>query len=118
MDRHYTKETCADLKLFTLEERPGGRVLRGKALYNDQDSELTFVENAPRGKRSVEIGRTMHGRFVRRPDGLYTLTFRVDADMRYLRAVLVAEAGEAAAAVAFDRRVVLSNIKINQNESF
>ena len=106
MDRHYMKECGADLKLFTTDERPAGRILRGKALYNDQESEMTFVENAPRGPRSVEVGRTAHSRFVRRPDGLYTITFRVDAGMPYLRQVLVAEVNELAKLLVDDRKRV------------
>lgn len=106
MDRHYTKRYGADLKLFTTDERPAGRILRGKALYNDQESEMTFVENAPRGPRSVEVGRTAHSRFVRRPDGLYTITFRVDAGMPYLRQVLVAEVNELAKLLLDDRKGV------------
>lgn len=106
MDRHYTKEYGANLKLFTTDDRPAGRILRGKALYNDQESEMTFVENAPRGPRSVEVGRTAHSRFVRRPDGLYTITFRVDAGMPYLRQVLVAEVNELSRLLVEDRKGV------------
>lgn len=106
MDRHYSKKERADLKLFTLEEGAGGRILRGRALYNDCENEMTFVENAPRGARSVEVGRTVHGRCVRRPDGLYTFTLRIDADMKYLRANLVAEANEIANVIEKDRKEV------------
>lgn len=106
MDRHYSKKESADLKLFTIGGCASGRILRGKALYNDCENEMTFVENTPRGVRSVEVGRTVHGRCVRRPDGLYTFTLRIDADMKYLRANLVAEAGEVATLIERDRKGV------------
>ena len=66
-------------------------ILRGKALLNECDKRLTFIQNKPRGKRSVEIGRSDHSRIVRRPDGLYTLTFRFDAKERYLKELLLSE---------------------------
>lgn len=105
MVKHYKKESNADLRLFTLEEDASGRVLRGKALYNGEEKEMTFVENAPRGPRSVEVGRTVHSRCVRRPDGLYTVTFGVDAGMRYLRANLVAEVGELVRVILADKEL-------------
>ena len=106
MDRHYSKKERADLKLFTLEVGVSGRILRGRALYNDCENEMTFVENTPRGARSVEVGRTVHGRCVRRPDGLYTFTLRIDADIKYLRANLVAEVNEIASIIENDRKGV------------
>lgn len=66
-------------------------ILRGKALLNECEQRLTFIQNKPRGKRSVEIGRSDHSRIVRRPDGLYTLTFRFDAKERYLKELLLSE---------------------------
>lgn len=94
MDRHYVKQDKAALRLFTLKEDASGEVLRGKALYNGHEKEMTFVENMPRGPRSVEVGRTVHSRMVRRPDGKYTVTFRVEAGTKYLRQQLVAEVGD------------------------
>ena len=70
------------------------RILRGRALLNPVESEFTFVENLPRGPRSVEVRRTGHARVVRRPDGLYTLTFRFDINEKYIRPALVAELNE------------------------
>lgn len=66
-------------------------ILRGKGLLNQQESRFTFVQNAPRGARSVEIGRTAHSRSVRRPDGLYTVTFRFDAGEKQVLPALLAE---------------------------
>lgn len=73
------------------QERPNMRVMRGKALLDDDANDLKFVENGPRGPRSVEVGRTMHSRFVRRPDGNYTVTIRCDGRNKYLREELIAE---------------------------
>lgn len=66
-------------------------LLRGRALLNPEDYEMTFVENNPRGARSVEVGRTPHSRFVKRPDGAYTLTLRFRHDEKYIKEVLISE---------------------------
>ena len=79
-----------DVAIFS-QERPNMRVMRGKALLDDEANDLKFVENEPRGPRSVEVGRTMHSRFVRRPDGNYTVTIRCDGRNKYLREELTSE---------------------------
>lgn len=73
------------------QEKPNMRVMRGKALLDTASADFKFVENEPRGARSVEICRSLHSRCVRRPDGRYTLTFRLDAGQKYLREAVVAE---------------------------
>lgn len=79
------------------------KFMRGKALIDVDRREMTFVENAPRVNRSVEVGRTMHSRFVRRPDNLYTITFRISGEEKYLSEGLVAEIREISKAIAIDR---------------
>lgn len=79
------------------------KFMRGKALIDVDRREMTFVENAPRVNRSVEVGRTMHSRFVRRPDNLYTITFRVTGEEKYFSEGLVAEIREISKAIATDR---------------
>lgn len=79
------------------------KFMRGKALIDVDRREMTFVENAPRVNRSVEVGRTMHSRFVRRPDNLYTITFRISGEEKYLSEGLVAEIREISKAIATDR---------------
>ena len=54
--------------------------MSGKILVNVVERCQLFVENKPRGPRSVEIMRTPHSRMVRRPNGKYTLTFRFTAE--------------------------------------
>lgn len=83
---------------------PNMRVMRGKALLDDEAMDFKFVENAPRGPRSVEVGRTVHSRFVRRPDGLYTVTFRCDASTKYLRETLTAEVAEIVRIITADKK--------------
>lgn len=78
------------------------RLLRGRALLNLDEADLTFVENAPRGPRSVEVGRTNHSRFVRRHDNGYTLTFRFFADEKYLQSTLIAEVRNIVKAIQAD----------------
>lgn len=82
---------------------PQMRVMRGKALLDSGDKRLTFIENTLRGPRSVEVGRTLHSRYVRRPDGLYTITLRVNADTKYLTETLVSEIREVSKVIAEDR---------------
>lgn len=93
-----------DVSLQT-QQTPNMRVMSGKALLDDEANDFKFVENAPRGARSVEVGRTPHSRFVRRPDGLYTVTFRCDASSRYLREELTAEVADIVKAITEDRKL-------------
>lgn len=84
------KDFCIDL--YTQSDAVMNRVLSGKALVNPEKGEMLFAQNAPRGKRSIEISRTAHGRLVRRPDGRYTLTFgSMLATEKQLREQLLAE---------------------------
>lgn len=66
-------------------------LLNGRALLNPERRTLAFVQNTPRGPRSKEVGRTEHGRYVCRPDGMYTLTMRFAANERNLREQLISE---------------------------
>lgn len=73
------------------EVNPDMHVLNGKGLLNQHESRFTFIQNEPRGPRSVEVGRTKHCRIVRRPDGKYTATLRFGAGEQQLLAALLAE---------------------------
>lgn len=105
---------------YTLEmqaqEDSNMNVLRGKGLLNVNESRFTFVQNAPRGPRSVEVGRTAHSRFVRRPDGLYTATLRFDAGEKYILAALIAEVRSIAKVAQADRAAMLAAEKIQKKE--
>lgn len=81
---------------------PNMRVMRGKALFDDEASDFKFVENEPRGPRSQEVGRTNHSRFVRRPDGNYTITLRCNGNEKYLQETLVAEVREIVKSIKLD----------------
>ena len=77
------------------QERRNMTVLRGKAILNEEESRLMFVQNPPRGPRSLEVSRTAHSRLVRRvSDGNYTLTFRFTGSEKYLMSSLIAEIRE------------------------
>lgn len=80
-----------DVSILTQRGDPNMRVMAGKALLDDESQDMKFVENPPRGPRSVEVGRTAHSRYIRRPDGMYTITLRVDASNKYLRETLTSE---------------------------
>ena len=91
----YTRLQKMDLDLYTREVQIENRTLTGKALLNKEKGEFIFAQNAPRGARSIEIGRTRHSRFVRRPDGDYTVTFSaLKPDEKNLLEQLLAEMRE------------------------
>lgn len=94
------KDICVDM--YTQQEHNEKRVLNGKGLLNTEKGEFIFAQNAPRGARSVEVGRTAHSRFVRRPDGLYTVTFRVNTSEKNFGEILLAEVREVAKALKDD----------------
>lgn len=101
---HYNRLSKMSVDMFTLDEKPEMKLLRGRALLNPEKSELAFVQNTPRGARSVEVGRTLHSRYVRRPDGGYTATFRFDGDERNLREKLLSEVREMVTMVGEDMK--------------
>lgn len=86
------------------------RIVKGKVLLDSERYCMTFVQNLPRGPRSVEVGRTTDGRFVRRPDGVYTLTLHANPHDRYLKANLVAQIRNAA-------DIILNDIKIQSSKT-
>ena len=92
------------MDMYTQVDAVEKRLLNGKALLNTEKGEFIFAQNPPRGPRSIEIGRTAHSRFVRRPDGLYTVTFRVDVQERNLREQLLAEVRDITKALKIDNQ--------------
>lgn len=97
------------------QKSPNMRVMNGKALLDVGGNDFKFVENAPRGPRSVEVGRTMHSRFVRRPDGLYTVTLRLAAGTKYLREAITAEIADIIKAIELDSKVEKAKRKEAEN---
>ena len=92
------------------------RVMAGKALLDEESSDMKFVENPPRGPRSIEVGRTAHSRYIRRPDGLYTITLRVDATHKYLRETLTSEIAEIAKNIELDYKLVRKELARTKGE--
>ena len=90
------------VKLITTRGHAAHRAMKGRALVLPTEGELIFQETTPRGPRSVEVGRTGHCRLVRRPDGDYTLTFRVNAGLKYMSSQLVAEVRTIASMIEAD----------------
>lgn len=87
----YSKLTDMSVEMQSQTKRDM-TLLHGKAVLNESEKRFTFLQNPPRGKRSTEVGRTMHGRMVRRNDGLYTLTFRmIDMNEKYISESLISE---------------------------
>lgn len=98
------------------QRAPNMRVMRGKALLDAAVADFKFVENEPRGPRSVEVGRTAHSRFVRRPDEGYTITFRVVAGTKFLRESLTAEVAEVVKLVEADAAAIKAAKKAAEKE--
>lgn len=104
------KDICVDL--YTQEEEVEKRLLSGRALLNCEKGEFVFAQNAPRGPRSTEIGRTPHARFIRRPDGRYTITFScMDAEERNLREQLLAEVRTICTVMQSDRQKCVRELR-------
>lgn len=88
---HYKNMSDMSVDMYTVDADPENKLLRGRALLNPQKKEFAFVQNTPRGPRSVEVGRTLHSRYVCRPDGGYTVTVRFGAEEKNIREQLLAE---------------------------
>ncbi|MCR4812447.1 MAG: hypothetical protein K5867_07675 [Bacteroidales bacterium] len=78
------------------QEKLQCQTVRGKGMYNRWDKEFLFIQDGPSGPRSKELMRTAHSRLVRRPDGLYTLTFRFSDEEHGIMKSLVNEMKEIA----------------------
>lgn len=98
------------------QRQPNMRVMRGKALLDAAVADFKFVENEPRGPRSIEVGRTAHARFVRRPDEGYTITFRVTPGSKFLRETLTAEVAEVVKLVEADAAALKAAKKAAEKE--
>lgn len=83
---------CVDV--FSTLDDVDKRLIRGRAIVDNDDSRVTIVQNEPRGPRSKEIGRTFHARVVRRPDGGYTATFRCQPGEKWRTEMLINESRE------------------------
>lgn len=101
---HYKRLPDMSVDMYTLDEEPEMQLLRGRALLNPDKKEFAFVQNTPRGPRSVEVGRTLHARYVRRPDGGYTATVRFEGDESQLREKLLSEVREMVTMVGEDMK--------------
>lgn len=86
------ESVCVDV--FSTLDDVDKRLIRGRAIVDNEDSRVTIVQNEPRGPRSKEIGRTLHARVVRRPDGGYTATFRCRPKEKWRVEMLINEARE------------------------
>lgn len=67
------------------------KIRRGKAFVNVVDKELTFIQDQPRGERSTEVGRSLHGRMRKKPNGRYGLNFTFAIDEKFIKENLLVE---------------------------
>ncbi len=108
----FSKIEGIDLTMQT-QAKKNMTLLRGKAVLNEECKNFTFLQNPPRGPRSVEVCRTAHSRMVRRPDGDYTLTIRFDASEKYVREALLSELRDVVKAAGKDKE----NLKTKEKEA-
>ena len=83
-----------NVTLHKRQEELDRQIVGGKLLLWKASKEVTFVQNAPRGARSVEIHRTAHARLVRLKDGRYSVRLRFAANERQVGYQLIAEMRE------------------------
>lgn len=108
----YKRYTDYNVDLYTLDSSIERRILSGKALISPEKNEFIFSQNPPRGQRSVEIGRTLHCRFRRCPNGGYVATFRFEGSEKNIREQLIAEIRDVYRGVEFD----LKKVKITEKQ--
>lgn len=82
------------VNLHKRQEEVDRQIVGGKLLLWKAKNEVTFVQNAPRGARSVEIHRTAHARLVRLVNGHYSVRLRFSASERQVGYQLIAEIRE------------------------
>lgn len=111
VDSTYQKFSDYTLKVLSREANATRRAFGAKVVILPEDSETWITENKPRGPSSKEVGRSIHGRMVRRLDGRYTLTFRFDADEKVLREQLLAEMRNMATVAIEDRNEIKKSQK-------
>lgn len=103
------ERVCVDV--FSTLDDVDKRLIRGRAIVDNEDSRVTIVQNEPRGPRSKEIGRTLHARVVRRPDGGYTATFRCRPREKWRAEMLISEAREVGKIIGNDEALLANEIK-------
>ena len=113
---HYKNMPDMSVDMYTVDADPENKLLRGRALLNPQKKEFAFVQNTPRGPRSVEVGRTLHSRYVCRPDGGYTVTVRFGAEEKNIREQLLAETRQMVSSVQEHFKVAEAQRKKEKRE--
>lgn len=113
---HFTNMAGMSVDMYTVDADPENKLLRGRALLNPQKKEFAFVQNTPRGPRSVEVGRTLHSRYVCRPDGGYTVTVRFVAEEKNIREQLLAETRQMVSSVQEHFKVAEAQRKKEKRE--
>ena len=113
---HYKNMPNMSVDMYTVDADPENKLLRGRALLNPHKKEFAFVQNTPRGPRSVEVGRTLHSRYVCRPDGDYTVTIRFGADEKNIREQLLAETRQIVSSVQEHFKVAVAQRKKEKRE--
>lgn len=103
--------------LHKRQEEVDRQIVGGKLLLWKASKEVTFVQNAPRGARSVEIHRTAHARLVRLVNGHYSVRLRFSASERQVGYQLIAEIRELNKMAQEDEQKQQQKRKEAENES-
>lgn len=111
----YKRYTDINIDMYVHGEERENKLLRGRGLLNPQKAEFLFLENKPPENRSAEIGRTLHARFIRKPNGAYTVTLRFSAAERLIREQLLAELRNIMDVVMKDYEKITTDLKLKKN---
>ena len=92
-----TKKVKALQNMTLFVETPQDNInlkpMSGRILVNTIERCSLFVQNKPRGPRSVEIMRTNHARMVRRPNGKYSISIQFSPEEFHISEQLMLEIG-------------------------
>lgn len=82
---------AANVDLYHRDEVYQNRVMNGKALYNQSQNHLSFVENPPRKNRSKLILASGHASLRRRTNGSFSINIVFEKDEKYVKEALISE---------------------------
>ena len=93
-----------DVLLYKRQQSIDKKIVGGKLLHWAANHEITFIENPPRGPRSIEVGRTAHARLVRLQDGSYSMRVKFITQEKSVGYRLIAELRELTAKATEDSK--------------
>lgn len=112
---HYKQYKDFNVDLYVHDEQVENKMLRGRGLVNPLKAEFLFIENRKPQYRSKELGRTMHGRFIRTGIGNYTLTLRFSLAEKLIGSQLLSEVRNVITMAEKDHKEFVNQQKLKEN---